>query len=66
MSILEKAEKAYEWLKEKICEDNADMLWNWLGCDPFAEIYEGAVADGYIDEEEEEDEDDDEEEEDDV
>ena len=33
------------------------MLYNWLGMDPFAEIYDGAFADGYIEEEDEEEDD---------
>lgn len=57
MDNYEKAQKAYEWLKEKIGEADADMLYNWLGMDPFAEIYDGAVADGHIEEEDEEEDD---------
>lgn len=58
MTREEKAQKAFDLIKEKGGEEVATMLWNWLGSDPFEDIYECAVKEEYIEDEEEEDDED--------
>ncbi len=57
MTREERAQKGYDFIVEQASEEVANMLWNWLGSDPFETIYECAVKEEYIEDEEEEEED---------